>query len=262
MGRELVVTFVNHSTFLIQTAGLNILTDPVWSKRASPFPFLGPKRFRAPGIRLEDLPPIDIVLISHNHYDHMDLHTLRRITKAHHPEIFVGLGNAAYLDRKGIEGARDMDWWDEAHVRGATIVCAPAQHFSSRAISDRNMTLWNGFIIRTDDGDIYFAGDTGFGEFVDRIRSRFSGFRLALLPIGAFRPEWFMGPVHASPEEAMRMHHLLAARTTIGMHHSTFKLADDKQDEPLERIRAMISRAHGEKPNFLLLENGETAHIA
>ena len=262
VGARLTVTFINHSTLLIQTEGKNILTDPVWSKRASPFSFIGPSRFQDPGVDFEDLPEIDLVLISHNHYDHMDLATLRRVEEKWHPPILVGLGNAPYLTSKGLTNVIEMDWWDEHVVDPALrVVAAPGQHFSSRALSDRDNTLWCGFFIETPHGDIYFAGDTGYGAFVHRIREKYSQFRLALLPIGAFRPQWFMGPVHISPEQAVDIYDELRVHAAIGIHHSTFHLADDGQDEP-EEIITELKHARTEKPlDFRVPKNGEVFEI-
>ncbi len=261
LGARLVVTFVNHATLLIQTDGMNILTDPVWSRRVSPFTFVGPSRFRAPGVSFDDLPEIDLVLISHNHYDHMDLATLRRIAKRWDPTIVVPLGNGEYLRDRGFANVREMDWWDEDEYGSVRIVSAPGQHFSSRALSDRNNTLWSGYVIETAHGDIYFAGDTGYGEFVKRIRERYDMFRLALLPIGAFRPEGFMGPVHISPEQAVMISDELRAKTTIGIHHGTFHLADDGQDEPNERIDAIRSEREGTDFDFRVPENGAVYEV-
>lgn len=262
VGKELVVTFVNHATLLIQTEGKNILTDPVWSKRVSPFSFVGPARYQSTGVRFEDLPPIDVVLISHNHYDHMDIATLTRIKKKWNPLIFAGLGNASYLAARGFPEVREMDWWDsEAIGNGVNIVCAPGQHFSSRALSDRNNTLWCGYIIETPNGHTYFAGDTGYGEFVGHIKERYSEFRLALLPIGAFRPEWFMGPVHISPEQAVTIYDSLSIQTAIGIHHSTFHLADDGQDEPRERIEKISQERNPQTFDFRVPQNGEVFTI-
>ncbi len=261
-GAELVVTFVNHATMLIQTEGLNILTDPVWSKRISPFWFIGPARYRPPGIAFLDLPPIDIVLISHNHYDHMDISTLKKINKKWKPKIYVGLGNASYLHSHGIRGAVDLDWWDKEVVNdGVAIVSAPGQHFSCRALSDRNKTLWCGFVIETPHGAIYFAGDTGYGPFVQMLHERYETFRLAFLPIGAFRPEWFMGPVHTSPDQAIQMHRELHVGTTVAIHYGTFHLADDHQDEPPVRIAQLLAASPEPKPNFVVLENGEPTTV-
>ncbi len=263
MGAELIVTYVNHSTMLIQTEGLNILTDPIWTKRASPFRAVGPARFRDPGVRFEDMPPIDAVLISHNHYDHMDLETLTRVHKKWNPPIIVPLGNEQYLKARHIKNVHDMDWWDAREIsKDVKIVCAPGQHFSSRTLSDRNNTLWAGYVIETPHGNIYFAGDTGYGEFVSRIKERYKTFRLAFLPIGAFRPQWFMGPVHISPDQAVQIHHELNVQTSVGMHFGTFHLADDGQDEPQARISELLAEAAGVKPDFRVLENGESTTIA
>ena len=231
---QLRVTWVNHSTMLIQVANVNVLTDPIWSKRCSPVQWAGPKRHHAPGIRFEDLPPIDAVLISHNHYDHMDAGTLRRLERKH---TFVGLGNAAFL-----KGATDLDWWQSAEIAsGVRVHCVPAQHFSSRGITDRDANLWCGFVLETPRGPIYFAGDTGYGPHFQMIRERFGPMQLALLPIGAFRPEWFMCGVHISPTDAVRAARELGAAVSIPMHYYTFHLGDDGQDEPVETLRRALT---------------------
>jgi L-ascorbate metabolism protein UlaG (beta-lactamase superfamily) len=240
-GGEVRVTWVNHSTMLIQTANLNILTDPIWSDRCSPVQFAGPKRHHPPGIRFEDLPPIDVVLISHNHYDHMDVGTLERLKREHRPRILVGLGNGAF-----VEGAMDLDWWQSVAIAPEVRVhVVPAQHFSSRGITDRDANLWCGFVIETPNGNIYFAGDTGWGPHFAMIRQRFGPMRLAFLPIGAFRPEWFMCPVHISPRDAVRAARELGAAVSIPMHFGTFHLGDDGQDEPAEVLRAELAKAPG-----------------
>jgi len=229
-GGELRVTWVNHSTFLIQTEGVNVLTDPIWSERCSPVQWAGPRRHHAPGIRFEELPPIDAVLISHNHYDHLDAPTLARLPRH---QTFAGLGNAAF-----VTGATDLDWWQSAPIaNGVRVHCVPAQHFSSRGLTDRDANLWCGFVLETPHGAIYFAGDTGFGPHFGMIRERFGPMRLALLPIGAFRPEWFMCSVHISPRDAVRAAAALEAQVSIPMHYSTFHLGDDGQDEPAEVLR-------------------------
>jgi L-ascorbate metabolism protein UlaG (beta-lactamase superfamily) len=261
-GKELVVTFVNHATVLIQTEGLNILTDPVWSERVSPVSFAGPKRYRPPGIRFDDLPPIDLILVSHNHYDHMDLPTLKRLRKAWKPPIFVGLRNAAYLKKEGVGGAEDMDWWDRKQIADSVwVTCVPGQHFSGRGFGDRSETLWCGFVIETPHGNIYFAGDTGYGPFLEQIKAHYRGFRLACLPIGAYLPRWFMKPIHESPDEALLIHKDLSVETSIAIHFGTFSLADDGQDQPPNRIKELLSEAPDPKPRFLVLENGEAATI-
>jgi L-ascorbate metabolism protein UlaG (beta-lactamase superfamily) len=246
------VTWVNHATMLVQMDGVNILTDPIWSERCSPVSFAGPKRHRSPGLRFEDLPPIDAVLVSHNHYDHMDLPTLRRLSGA---RIFAPLGNAALLDRHGVAAATDLDWWEERALSDRVrVTLVPAQHFCARAISDRNATLWGGFVISGPSGHAYFAGDTGWGKHFSEIGERFSGIRVAMLPIGAYLPRWFMKPAHISPAEAVEAHAVLGARTSIAMHFGTFRLCDDGWREPVDDLLA----ARGEKgnPRVLVLEHG------
>jgi L-ascorbate metabolism protein UlaG (beta-lactamase superfamily) len=248
-GGALRVTWVNHSTFLIQTEGLNILTDPIWSDRCSPVQFAGPKRHHAPGIRFEDLPPIDVVLISHNHYDHLDAPTLARLQRR---QTLVALGNAAF-----VKGATDLDWWQSAEIApGVRIHAVPAQHFSSRGLTDRDANLWCGFVVETPHGAIYFAGDTGWGPHFAQIRERFGTMRLALLPIGAFRPEWFMCSVHIAPRDAVRAARALGAETSIPMHYGTFHLGDDGQDEPVDVLRNALVEAP--EVRFEVLAPGQT----
>ena len=255
-GPELTVTFVNHATVLIQTAGLNILTDPIWSTRASPVDFAGPARMRPPGLRFEDLPPIDVVLVSHNHYDHMDLPTLTRLDQEHHPRFFTGLGNAATLAKSRIK-ATELDWWQSLPLSDSvTLHGAPAQHFSSRGTCDRNYTLWMGFVLTSPGGPIYFAGDTGFGSFFADIARRFGPPRLSLLPIGAYKPEWFMGPVHLSPSQAVEVHDILGSQTSIAMHFGAFRLADDGQDDPGTALAAALAAHREPRPDFRLPDHG------
>jgi L-ascorbate metabolism protein UlaG (beta-lactamase superfamily) len=236
-GDRLRVTVVNHATVLIQTAGLNILTDPIWSERASPVKWAGPKRRRPPGIRFADLPKIDVVLISHNHYDHLDIPTLKKLAKRDKPRIFAGLGNRKLLEKKRIGRGRDFDWWDRVTVKNnVEITFVPAQHFSGRGLCDRNKTLWGGFVIQSPHATVYFAGDTGFGPHFKQIADRFTAIDLALLPIGAFKPRWFMRDMHISPEEAIKVHLLLGARHSVSIHYGTFSLADDAQHEPVQRL--------------------------
>jgi L-ascorbate metabolism protein UlaG (beta-lactamase superfamily) len=260
-GSTLVVTMVNHATLLLQTEGKNILTDPIWSERASPFSFVGPKRYRHPGIAFEQLPPIDVVLISHNHYDHMDIPTLLRLQEAFHPVVIVPIGNKTYLETRGIEHVFEYDWWEKTDLGDSIhISSVPAQHFSARAISDRNTTLWGGYVIETPHGNTYIAGDTGYGPFVKSITERFSSMRLALIPIGAFRPEFFMGPVHVSPSEALLIAKDLHAGTMIPMHYGTFHLADDRQDEPLQELQKAIEKTPS-SVQIVVLSNGESTQV-
>jgi L-ascorbate metabolism protein UlaG (beta-lactamase superfamily) len=263
-GGGLRATFVNHSTVLLQMDGVNVLTDPVWSERVSPYTFVGPRRHRPPGVRLEELPPIDAILVSHNHYDHMDLATLRRLEEREGRRIpvFTGLGNAKLLERERVPAARDLDWWQSADLPGGvTVTAVPARHFSSRSPFDGNRTLWCGFVVTGPSGSYYFAGDTGWGSHFAEIGRRFPGLRLAMLPIGAYRPRWFMSPVHIDPEAALRAHDALGAKTSLAIHWGTFAQADDGELEPLADLDLAMAARLEPKPRFLVLQNGESAEV-
>lgn len=257
------ITYVNHSTFLIQTDSFSILTDPIWSERASPFQFAGPKRQSNPGIRFEELPPIDLVLISHNHYDHMDIPTLQKLAKRDQPMIISPLGNAAFLMEENCGEARDMNWWEQYKVNDmVSITCLPAQHFSGRGMFDRNKTLWSGYSIEIREfGRIFFAGDTGFGPHFQEIREQISEFKVGLIPIGAYKPNWFMSPVHISPAEAVDVHQMLNIETSIGMHWGTFPLADDGYEEPVSELRQVLELGRVNPASFVVLRNGEFRHF-
>lgn len=261
-GDSIVVTFVNHSTFLIQTKGLNILTDPVWSEYASPVSFAGPKRMRPPGIRFEDLPRIDIILLTHNHYDHLDINTLKNISSLYNPVIYTPLGVGLFLKKKGIDNFREMDWWDEVElVFGIKLICTPAQHFSGRGMFDRDKTLWSGFALMTEKGSIYYSGDTGFGEFFYEIATRIAPVRLAFLPIGAYKPSWFMSPIHTSPAEAVMIHQILKSPQSIGMHFGTFALADEGMEEPGDELNKLIEQKVLTVEEFVRLNEGKAIII-
>jgi len=255
---RLRVTFIGHATTLIQMDGLNILTDPVWSERASPVAWAGPKRVRPPGLRFEDLPQIDAVLISHNHYDHLDVPTLRRLAEAHRPRYIVALGNRALLESKGVRGVVELDWWQGFQpADDLQIVCVPAKHFSGRGLSDRDRTLWCGYVIQGSSGTTYFAGDTAMGPHFGEIRDRYGPIRLALLPIGAFLPRWFMAPVHVSPEEAVEAHQILDAGTSVAIHFGTFALGDDGEREAVEELYRALENAGEQRERFWVLDFGE-----
>jgi L-ascorbate metabolism protein UlaG (beta-lactamase superfamily) len=257
---QLRVTFIGHSTALIQAGSLNFLTDPIWSNRASPVSWAGPKRHRAPGLRLEDLPPLDAILISHDHYDHLDVSTLRSLKARHRAQIFCPQGVAKLLRKLGFSSPVELDWWQSSEFSSAVrIHCTPAQHFSGRSLSDRNRTLWCSWLIESPHGNTYFGADTGFGPHFAEIARRFPSPRLALLPIGAFRPEWFMSPVHMSPDEAVTAHQILQAQTSVAIHYGTFRLADDGETEAADRLRELMSHPaneDGSSPPFLALEAG------
>jgi L-ascorbate metabolism protein UlaG (beta-lactamase superfamily) len=260
-GSELRVTLVNHSTVLLQLRECNILTDPIWSGRASPFSWAGPHRRRAPGVAWEDLPPIDAVLISHNHYDHLDLPTLRLLAGRGNSTFVVPAGAGRLLRSKNIGPVHELDWGESFALPGVTIHCVPALHFSSRGIFDRNKTLWCGYVIECGERLIYFAGDTAFGSHFAWIREKFGAPHLALLPIGAYEPRWFMSPVHMAPDDAVRAHEILNAGTSIAIHHGTFQLADEGVDAPEKRLTGCERPEPFLIPPFLVLKNGEFAEI-
>lgn len=246
---EVVVTFINHSTFLIQVDDLNLLTDPVWSERVSPFDWVGPQRHHAPGVRLEQLPTIDAVVISHDHYDHLDLATITALTKHSQPQIIAGLGQERHLV-PAASHVTALDWWQCTRVKSAQVCAVPAQHNSRRGAFDANRTLWAGYYIKAPSGSFYFAGDTGTGPHFEQIRTRLGAPCIALLPIGAYLPRWFMAPNHISPAEAVEAHDVLRAQNSIAMHFGTFRQSDEGMYQPVEELRAALSQ--GEHAPFLV----------
>jgi L-ascorbate metabolism protein UlaG (beta-lactamase superfamily) len=259
-GGRLRVTFVNHATLLIQMDGLNILTDPIWSKQT--VPIFGVRRRRPPGVRFEDLPPIDVILVSHDHYDHMDLPTLRRLVKAHRPHLFVGLGNAAFLAGAGVPGVADLDWWQSAGIApGVTVTAVLARHKSGRGLFDQDHRLWCGFVVQGPSGSVYFAGDTGWGSHFAEIGRRFPNLRLALLPIGGFKPRWYQHEQHLGPADAVAAHRTLSAATSVPIHFGTFPNGDDAETEPVTTLRAVLDASPDVAPHFVILDNGESAEI-
>jgi len=240
------VTIVGHASVLIQAAGLNVLTDPVWSERASPLSFAGPRRVWAPGIAFESLPQIDAVLLSHNHYDHMDLATLRRLHSEHRPLMVTPLGNDAIL-RRALKDVRVVagDWWDRIDIgKGGEVTIVPAYHWSARTGRDRRMALWSGFMLSTGGGRAYFAGDTGYGNgrIFHEVRRRIGRPDLALIPIGAYAPRWFMSAQHTDPNEAVQILEDLEAARAVGIHWGVFRLTDERRDEPPERLLEALAR--------------------
>jgi len=254
---EVAVTFIGHSTFLLRTASQVFVTDPVFTTHAGPFGRTGPRRVRPPAVALADLPRVDLVLLSHNHYDHLQPSSLALLRDA---QIVTTLGVGRYVSRE--RRVRELDWWQQTRIGNAAITAVPAQHFSARTPWDKNRTLWCGFVVQVDGVAFYFAGDTGYTPQFREIGARFDRIDLALLPIGAYEPRWFMQPIHMNPDEAVRAHLDTGARASIGTHFGTFQLTDEAIDEPLhalERARA----EHGVSPHaFRVLDFGETAIVA
>lgn len=255
---RIAATFIGHSTFLVQIGGICVLTDPIWSSRCSPLSFAGPRRVRRPGQTLKALPGVDLLLVTHNHYDHMDLPTLRKVRARWAPPTVTGLGNARHLAKADIRSATELDWWQTIEVAGARVTYVPAQHFSSRTLWDRNRSLWGGFVIETRDAVVYFAGDSGYCPHFAEIGHRFPQIDLALLPIGAYEPRWFMRQQHVNPEEAVRAHLDLRPRRSLGMHFGTFQLTDEAIDAPVAALREARARAGVSQEAFDVLAFGET----
>lgn len=259
---DMAVTFVNHTTFLVQLNGLNILTDPIWSNRASPYSWIGPKRMRPPGLRFEDLPDIDLVLVSHNHYDHLDLPTVLRLKERFDPFFITPLGVGRYLNQQEVNDTAELDWWDEYEIENkAKITAVPARHFSGRGVLDRDKTLWCGYVLQTNSNTVYFAGDTAYADFFADIGDRFPSVDLALIPIGAYKPRWFMEPIHCDPDEAVKIHRDVGADLSIGMHFGTFPLADEGMDEPRRDLAKAREKNIIPEDEFVALEEGVTKQI-
>jgi N-acyl-phosphatidylethanolamine-hydrolysing phospholipase D len=263
---QAAVTWVGHATALLQAGGLNILTDPIFSERASPISFVGPKRAHAPGIALADLPQIDAVLISHNHYDHLDEASVKALNaqKGGAPLFIVPLGIKPWLAERGITNTIELDWWQAHVLNSVEIILTPVQHWSARGTSDRLQTLWGGYAIFAPSSHLFFAGDTGYSQDFSDIQTRFAerqktgGFDLALIPIGAYEPRWFMQQQHINPEESVRIHKDLKAKASLGIHWGTFELTDESLDEPPQEL-AKARTAKGVKAEeFFVLKIGET----
>jgi L-ascorbate metabolism protein UlaG (beta-lactamase superfamily) len=260
-GAAAIVTFIGHATFLIQTSSGNILTDPMYSQRAGPFNVLGPRRVRQPAVLFEDLPPISTVLLSHNHYDHCDLRTLSMLARRFDPIVVTPLGNGDLVRSRGIRRVEEIDWWDEAKAPELGITSTPARHFSARGLRDKNRALWSGFMIVAGKTRIFFAGDTAYGSFFRNVRQRLGPIDLALLPIGAYEPRWFMHVVHMNPSEAVRAHLDLESALSIGMHFGTFQLTAEGIDEPLSALDKARSEAHVRPSAFRTLRFGESLRL-
>lgn len=262
------LTWIGHASALVQINGVNILTDPVFSERASPFSFAGPKRKTPPGMTLDQLPHIDVVLISHNHYDHLDKPSIEALNRqlGGPPRFLVPLGVKAWMTGIGVTNAEEFDWGDETRAAGLDIWFAPAQHWSARTPFDRAKTLWGSWVVKTRKDaahpySLFFAGDTGYSPDFRDIGARFGGFDLALIPVGAYDPRWFMHAQHVDPEEAVRIFEDLHAKKAIGIHWGTFELTDEPLDEPPRRLADAVRHAGLPADAFTVLEHGETIRL-
>ena len=266
----LVVTPVGHGTFLIQMDGLNILTDPIWSERCSPISWAGPRRHREPGIRFEDLPPIDVVLVSHNHYDHLDLPTLERLAGKGTPRSVTPLGNRDLIRESGIPSVDELDWWESVRLSAdVTVTLVPAQHFSARTLWDRNKALWGGFVVSGPAGNVFYSGDTGYGPHFREIARRFSPIRMALLPISPYRPRQskdapasYYSIVHTGPADAVQAHLDLGARMSVAFHFQVFQLGTDGFDDAVNELAAAVKERDLPPDSFIAPTLGQAIEIA
>lgn len=260
------LSWIGHATVLVQLGGVTLLTDPIFSERASPLSFVGPRRAQPPGIALADLPHIDAVLISHNHYDHLDVASVQSLAAqpGGAPRFFVPLGLKTWFADLGIDDVVEMDWWQGQRLGALEIVMTPTQHWSARGLTDRLKTLWGGYAVFAPGLSLFFAGDTGYSKDFADIGRRFAargGFDIALLPIGAYSPRWFMRPQHVDPTEAVQIHRDLGARQSMGIHWGTFELTDEALDEP-PRALAEARRAAGlREDEFFVLAIGQTRRL-
>lgn len=256
--KKVQLTFINHASFLIQAGSVNILTDPIWSERCSPLSWVGPRRMRPPGLSFEDLPKIDIVLLSHNHYDHLDLKTLQRLERRFHPTFIVPLGVEKMLNKRGFQELKRMDWGDCIVLKGLSIEATPAIHFSGRGSLDRNKTLWCGYVIKYKNFKTFFVGDSAYGDIYKGIGERFQGIDLALIPIGAYKPNWFMLPVHMSPKQAIEVHRDLRAKKSLAMHFGTFAMADEGQGGAERDLLEALEMSEFSDQDFVIPDEGST----
>jgi len=248
------VTFIGQATVYIQDAETSILTDPHFSDRASPISFAGPKRHRAPALTVDQLPSLQMVLVSHNHYDHMDIPSLVALNKKFKPEFIVPLGNAKYLKEAGIENVIELDWW-QVHK---SVQLVPAQHWSARGMNDRNEALWGGFVLKISGKKIFFAGDSGYGPHFKMIREKCGEMDLSLLPIGAYEPRYFMKDQHMNPEDAVLAHIDLQTKKSMGIHFETFQLTDEGFEEPRKDLAKALSDRAMAPEVFIAPQLGET----
>ena len=255
---NLDIVFINHASFLIQIEGVNIITDPIWSKRASPVSFFGPERFVNPPFGLQDLPKIDYILISHSHFDHLDLPTLKKLNKMFNPIIFAGLGVCKFLASQGLKNCIEKNWGEWIEVKkDFKIYFEMAKHWSKRSLFDANKLLWGSFVIHSPKFKVYFAGDTGYGKHFEMIGKKYQGFDIALLPVGAYEPRYIMAYSHLNPEEAILAHKDLNSKQSFGMHLKTFQLTDEGFNQPVVDLETAKNKHKINADRFTILNFGE-----
>jgi L-ascorbate metabolism protein UlaG (beta-lactamase superfamily) len=259
------ISYVGHASFLLQTAGLNILVDPVWSKRVSPLSFVGPKRVNDPGIAFADLPPIDAVLVSHAHYDHLDLPTLSRLAADYRPRVITPLGNDAIMrNHDPAIAAQGHDWNERVNIGSeVTVTLVPTRHWSARSLRDRNMSLWASFVIEAPGGRVYVVADSGYGEgrYFRTARERHGPFKLAILPIGAYEPRWFMRDQHMDPAESVQAFVDCGAELALGHHYGTFQLTDEAIDAPPAALAEALRATAIAPERFRALQPGQVCEL-
>ena len=252
------VWWLGHATVLLRLGGLHLITDPHLTHRASPLSFLGPRRHVPAPAQAHDLPKIDLAVISHNHYDHLDAGSIRALLRCNPGTVFLApLGLGAWLRRRGATHVHELDWWQKHEHAGLDIHCVPAQHWSARGLFDRYQTLWCGWVVRTRSFNFYFSGDTGYTPRLADISMRLGSPDLAALPIGAYAPRWFMGPQHIDPPEALRLHRELGVQRSLAIHWGTFELADDRLDEPVESLQQAMEAQDLSPDDIWIIRQGE-----
>ncbi|MCX7710885.1 MAG: MBL fold metallo-hydrolase [Clostridia bacterium] len=262
---ELRVTYINHGTVLIQMDGMNILTDPIWSDYSGPVSWMSTRRVRAPGVKFEDLPKIDVILISHCHYDHLDMNTLKKLNDKFQPRIFTGLGVGSILSPLKSNKVLEMDWWQKEEVKSSNLKIhfVPARHGSERILTGANKTLWGGFVIESPNGKVYFSGDTGYEDFLEEIHQRFAQFRLTILPIGSYEKRWFMRTQHMNPEESVQVHRLLESKQSVGFHYATFAEHPEQTIDAHEKDLAdALKKFSMKQSDFWVLKFGEGRYVS
>ena len=252
------MVWIGHATYLINKDNLTILTDPVFSKRASPVRFAGPKRLIPPAIPIDKLPKIDVITVSHNHYDHLDLRSLKKIYKANPNAIFlVPKGDKRRLERRGIENVKEFLWWEEIDINGSKFTFTPVQHWSARGIADRNKSLWGGWYMELETESIYHAGDTGNSSDFIETKNKLGSPSLSLIPVGAYAPRWFMKTNHVNPHEAIQIALDLESKRNFGMHWGTFQLTDEEIMEPPELLKQSLKELGLSEEFFRVLQPGQ-----